>query len=69
MLMSGGVGTGYLDTKGKPTDVGEFTLDTGLDAALQFNLAEFGVWVSTHTYGFSCVFRPTFYTYFYSLML
>ncbi|KAE9390399.1 hypothetical protein BT96DRAFT_344883 [Gymnopus androsaceus JB14] len=41
---SSGGGTGYLDTKGKPTDVGEFTLDTGLDAALQFNLAEFGVW-------------------------
>lgn len=28
-----GTGTGYLDTEGKPTDVGEFTLDIGLDMA------------------------------------
>ncbi|KAJ3811296.1 hypothetical protein F5876DRAFT_75945 [Lentinula aff. lateritia] len=33
----------YVGADGRLIDVGEFTLDTGLDAALQFNLSEFGI--------------------------
>ncbi|KAH7870224.1 uncharacterized protein C8R40DRAFT_661725 [Lentinula edodes] len=33
----------YVGADGRLTDVGEFALDTGLDAALQFNLSEFGI--------------------------
>ncbi|KAF9074560.1 hypothetical protein BDP27DRAFT_138567 [Rhodocollybia butyracea] len=43
------VGAGYvgLGADGKLTDVGDFVLDTGLDAALQFNLSDFGILGST----------------------
>ncbi|KAF5387584.1 hypothetical protein D9757_006610 [Collybiopsis confluens] len=34
---------GYVGADGKLADVAEFALDTGLDAALQFSLGEFGV--------------------------
>ncbi|KAJ4481278.1 hypothetical protein J3R30DRAFT_2428301 [Lentinula aciculospora] len=33
----------YVGADGRLTDVGEFALDTGLDAALQFNFSEFGI--------------------------
>ncbi|KAJ3925324.1 MAG: hypothetical protein NXY57DRAFT_1071756 [Lentinula lateritia] len=36
----------YVGEDGRFTNVGEFTLDTGLDAAWQFNLSEFGIIMS-----------------------